>query len=53
MNKQGKSASITKILIDEQAGKEAAGNAKKLIACLTSSNQKSTVDWLVQVASLA
>ena len=54
-NANGKvlSASITKILIDEQAGKEASGNAKKLIACLTSSNQKSTVDWLVQVASLA
>jgi lipid-A-disaccharide synthase len=47
------SDSMSQILSDDQARNKADGNAKKLIACLTSSNQKSAVDWLVQVASLA
>jgi hypothetical protein len=46
------SQSMVNIFRDTQARNQAERNAKKLLACLTSAKQKSTVDWLVQEASL-
>lgn len=45
--------SMANILADDQARTQAEHNAKKLFECLTSSQEKSIVDWLVQEASLA
>ena len=45
--------SMANILADNQARTQAEHNAKKLFECLTSSQEKSIVDWLVQEASLA
>jgi lipid-A-disaccharide synthase len=51
-NGRNLSQSMVNIFRDTQARNQAERNAKKLLACLTSAKQKSTVDWLVQEASL-
>jgi lipid-A-disaccharide synthase len=51
-NGRNLSQSMVNIFRDTQARNQAERNAKKLYACLTSAKQKSTVDWLVQEASL-
>ena len=46
------SSSMLRIISNDQARIESDRNAKKLFACLSSSSERSVVDWLVQEGSL-